>query len=166
MLGEFVEPSQSYWGKRRGRLSAYSGASPLGRGSLEPGQRVLITYPTGLSGSGAVFGADGWMEQKQHCTLGRLKETIAGHWMRPHWIGMGNEQREPTLPEIWRLTPKKPTRLVVGSLRQCPVKQLNASDTAFLFSSLRKSNYLIASVRTGKHKVRYNNCSNVQFFTQ
>lgn len=64
----------------------------LGRESLQPGQRVLITYPTGLSSSGTVLRADGKMEQKEHCTLGKLEETTASLQMGPHWTGMGDEQ--------------------------------------------------------------------------
>lgn len=43
-----------------------------GRGSQEPGQRTLITNPSGPSGSMAVLRAEGGAEQKQHCTFGRL----------------------------------------------------------------------------------------------
>lgn len=76
---------------------AYSGASPLlyrwgsGQGKLRIRTKNPDNIPYRFVWLWDCIQRDGEMEQKQHCTLGWPKETIAGLWMRPHWIGMGKE---------------------------------------------------------------------------
>lgn len=68
------------------------------------------------------------MEQKQHCTLGRPRETIAGLWMRPHWTGMGTYLPRNLAPDSQKPTS---TTALAGSLRRHPYIYIHSFGRCF-----------------------------------